>query len=109
MRKTEGRDPYLYTIKDIHNYSLINNVESQFGTIFHFKINKCNNSTSEVTCADFGPNDEKLNNYLHSATFIAFSALNYVDYNNVEPFIGPVVRTLQYMTESHLVAGTVDR
>ena len=56
----------------------------------NFSIKRCNSATSKVPCVDFGPNDEKLIEYLSKYDLALFSADSFLYYDEVDPFIGPV-------------------
>ena len=46
--------------------------------------------TSKVPCADFGANDEKLIEYLNKHELALISADSFINYDEVDPFKGPV-------------------
>ena len=50
----------IYTLKDPEDYSLVDNLASMTCIYLKFRVQKCNNQTSEVTCADFGSHNEHL-------------------------------------------------
>ena len=43
-----------------------------------------------MECADFGKNDELLIEYLAQHNFAVLTAYNFVDYDEVDPFKGPI-------------------
>ena len=51
--------------------------------------------TSKVPCADFGANDEKLIEYLTNHQLLLLSADSFINYDEVEPFRGPVKYTVK--------------
>ena len=57
---------------------------------FSFFIKMCDNSTSTVACASFGENYELLYEYLAPYTLFIFKTNNYIDYDEVDPFKGPL-------------------
>ena len=46
----------IFTLKDPQSYDLLDNQASHTAKYMAFQVLKCQNSTSEVTCADFGEN-----------------------------------------------------
>ena len=50
----------------------------------------CDNSTSTVACASFGANYELLYEYLAKYSLMVFRTSNYIDYDEVDPFKGPL-------------------
>lgn len=67
-----------------------------------FVIRMCNNSTSPVECAPFGDNYELLDEYLARHSLFMQKTTNYVDYDEVEPFVGPVKQTSQVVESLQL-------
>ena len=49
--------------------------------------------TSQVPCADFGTNDEKLVDYLSKHKLAILGANSFIDHDEVDPFKGPVKYT----------------
>ena len=82
----------IYTIKDPEKYSLKNSVGSSTldAEFFSFVIKMCDNSTSTVVCASFGENYEHLIEYLTRFSLFIFTTTNYIDYDEVDPFKGPI-------------------
>ena len=80
----------LFTIKDAKQYNLVDNVSSYTAKFLSFYLKKCDNETSAVQCADFGDNDELLIDYLANFQFVLQEATNFIDYENIEPHVGPL-------------------
>ena len=57
---------YLYTLKDAHDYSLVDNAASLSAEYLSVQLRMCDNSTAVVECADFGDNHEHLKSYLET-------------------------------------------
>lgn len=55
-----------------------------------FQIHRCDNSTSEIECAYFGENDEHLYEYLERHSLGVIKGINYIDYDSIDPFKGPL-------------------
>ena len=56
-------------------------------------ILKCNNETSSVECAS----EEEFKQYLKNHTLSLITAYNYIDYDEVEAFKGPMKHTMQWV------------
>ena len=83
----------MYTAKNLDDFTLVDNPESPAtGRLISFAIKQCNNATSATPCADFGPGDEHLQAYLKKHKLVSYSMLSFVDYENVEPGVGPLVQ-----------------
>ena len=52
--------------------------------------------TSQVPCADFGTNDEKLIEYLSKYKIVPYSADSFIDFDEVDPFKGPVKYSVKF-------------
>ena len=82
----------MYTLKDPEKYNLKNNAGSSSFDLeaFAFVIKTCNNATSAVVCAHFGDNYEFLDEYLAKRSIFLHKTTNYIDYDDVDPFEGPI-------------------
>ena len=81
---------HIYALKNPEEFSLQGNPEAFQSQYLSFSISKCNNATSQEPCADFGTNEEKLIEYLSKHNIALLSANSYVDFDEVDPFKGPV-------------------
>ena len=80
----------IFTLKDTEEYMLVDNAAATTANYLNFMIKRCDNATSEVTCADFGANDENLRAHLGGFNLGLISAFNFIDYKDMVPFEGPV-------------------
>ena len=85
-----GKTTDILTLKDPHSYSIRDAFDSFNSEYLVFQVHRCNNATSTVTCADFGENEENLGSYLAQYNMGLMSLTNYIDYDEVEPFAGPL-------------------
>ena len=69
---------------------------------FAFMIKMCDNSTSSVVCAPFGDNYELLYEYLERHELFIFKTTNYIDYDEVDPFKGPLKRISEIVSTIEL-------
>ena len=94
----------IYTLKDKEEYNLIDNSASSTAQFLNFAIKRCDNATtiSSMECADFGKNDELLIEYLAQHTFAVLTSNNYVDYNEVDPFEGPIKHASNFVDNIEL-------
>ena len=52
--------------------------------------------TSQVPCAEFGTNGEKLIEYLCKYKILPYSADSFIDFDEVDPFKGPVKYSVKF-------------
>ena len=81
----------IYTLKNPAQYELKGNNNSFFSQYLSFQLKKCNSVTSEVPCADFGANEEKLIEYVSAHNLVILQASSFIDYDEVDPFKGPLM------------------
>ena len=86
----DGKTTNILTLKDPHSYSIRDAFSSFNSEYLAFLVHRCNNATSTVTCADFGENEEHLGNYLAQYNMGLMSITNFIDYDEVDPFVGPM-------------------
>ena len=61
-------------------------------------LKRCNQTTSEIDCA----NDEELNDYLNKHTVSFMTDRTFVDHENVEPGVGPIEHTEEWINTFEL-------
>ena len=54
---------------------------------------RCNNATSSVPCASY----EEINTYISSRRFGLVTLFNFIDYDTVDPFKGPLKTAFQWV------------
>ena len=81
---------------------LSDNAAATTANYLNFMIKRCDNETSEVTCADFGENDENLKAHLAQFNLGLISAFNFIDYTDMEPFVGPVKHASNFIDNARL-------
>ena len=86
----DGKTTNILTLKDPHSFSIRDAFSSINSEYLAFLVQRCNNATSTVTCADFGENEENLGNYLAQYDFGLMTITNFIDYDEVDPFVGPM-------------------
>ena len=58
-----------------------------------FKVSKCDSSAQKADCAS----EEDLKEYLSNHRLGIITSFNYIDYDEVEPFEGPIKHTTQWV------------
>lgn len=86
----DGKTTNILTLKDPHSYSIRDAISSFNSEYLAFQVHRCNNATSTVTCADFGENEENLGNYLAQYNMALITITNFINYDEVDPFVGPM-------------------
>ena len=99
----------MYTLKDAEKYSIVDNVSSLSSIYLNIQVRKCNNQTSEVTCADFGEQDQYLKNYVRTQQIILLTAINFIDYEDIVPYEGPVRHSQQVIDPFRLASLDLNR
>ena len=81
------------TIKNPEKYDLINTSANFDSKFIVFEILKCNVNTSSVGCAS----PEEIKDYVNNRSLGLISNFNFVDYDDVEPYKGPLKNTVQWI------------
>ena len=77
-------------IKDPENINLVDNSSSFNSEFLNVQIHRCNNATSTVTCASYA----EIDTYIQDRRFGFGTLLNFIDYDEVDPFKGPLKTAL---------------
>ena len=88
----------ILTLQDPELYSLIDNGASTTSQFLSLQIKKCDKQTSAIACADFGEDEQFLIDYLSKHLVTVISAFNYIDYDEIDPFLGPLKYGTQWIS-----------
>ena len=93
----KSKNTNIKTLKDPHKYDIVDNTSSFTAQFLQFYLKKCDNETSAIPCADFGQDEQELKKYLDSHVLSLMRLVNFVDYDEVEPGVGPVKRAFDFI------------
>ena len=90
---TDGQTTNMLTPKDPDSFDLIDNSAAFTSQFISAKVEKCNVLTSQVECASL----EDIRKYLSSHTLGIVTAINFIDYREVDPYKGPLKNAAQWV------------
>ena len=97
----------MVTLKNSQNFNLKNKILGKDNQILTMTLQRCNQTNSEIDCA----NDEELRDYVNKHKLNFMIDRTFVDYENVEPGVGPighateVIETFYLSYENPVVVG----
>ena len=81
----------MITLKNPQNFNLKNQAYGKDNQILSTTLQRCNQTNSEIDCA----NDEELRDYVNRHILNFMIDRTFVDYENVEPGVGPIGHTIE--------------
>ena len=83
----------VYLIKDPEQHVLVDNAASFSSEILDVNFIRCRNQTSSVTCAS----PDEISSYLALHRLGLVTVYNYIDYDEVDPYSGPLKSVYQWL------------
>ena len=98
---SEDGSTEIITASNPESIDLVDNSASFTSRSLSIQISRCDSDDSSVECAS----EPEFLQFMEKFSFAIITAINFVDFGDVEPFIGPIKNAMQFV-ENHVVPTT---